>query len=57
MQSMALKGVVIGGVVVVALLVPTAMLLTTKDDCGGRIVLGIPGVQVRGAGEHISGRS
>src|SRR5690349_12702276 len=45
MQSMALKGVVIGGVVVVALLVPTAMLLTTTDDCGGRIVLGSPGVQ------------
>jgi len=45
MQSTALEGVVIVGGVVVALLVPAAMLLTPKDDVGGKIVLGIPGVQ------------
>src|SRR5262245_23495787 len=45
MQSTALKGVVIVGGIVVASLIPTAMLLTTKDDGGGKIVLGIPGVQ------------
>ena len=45
MQSSVTKGAVLAGGTIVALLGPIAILLSTKDDGSGKLVLGIPGVQ------------